>query len=268
MGNSGVARNGYFLGLNYGRLARLRPVTGYPEAYDWTVGVKHPDDDGIFKIDVETGAHTLLVSYAGLAKVLGDVASDTPLFINHTLPSRDGAWVYFFARGGWSRPEPGAPRPQRINAPFSVGADGTGLTLHERHIGGHPEWAPGNRLIGRDGEKQVYYDPETQTIDGTIGSPEILPDPEGDIALSPDGAWLVNGYKDRQAGKNHYVLVNVHTGAHYRLPSMDIGEWISGNLRIDGAPCWRRDGRAIAVPGLAADGTRQTFVIDLSELME
>ena len=30
-GNSGVAQNGgYFLGINYGRLARLRPVTGYP----------------------------------------------------------------------------------------------------------------------------------------------------------------------------------------------------------------------------------------------
>ena len=28
----------YFLGLNYGRLARLRLVTGYRGAFDWTIG--------------------------------------------------------------------------------------------------------------------------------------------------------------------------------------------------------------------------------------
>ena len=29
---------GWFLGINYGRLARLRPVTGYPGRRDWTAG--------------------------------------------------------------------------------------------------------------------------------------------------------------------------------------------------------------------------------------
>ena len=42
-GNSGVAQGGgWFLAINYGRLARLRPVTGYPGAYDWTVGQPAP----------------------------------------------------------------------------------------------------------------------------------------------------------------------------------------------------------------------------------
>ena len=51
VGNSGVAQNGgWFLAINYGRLARLRPVTGYPGARDWTIGVKQPENDGIFKV--------------------------------------------------------------------------------------------------------------------------------------------------------------------------------------------------------------------------
>ncbi|MBL7650420.1 MAG: hypothetical protein JNK74_30090, partial [Candidatus Hydrogenedentes bacterium] len=63
-GNSGVAQNGgWFLGLNYGRLARLRPVTGYPESFDWTTGVTAPDNDGIFLVEVATGKKKLLVSY-------------------------------------------------------------------------------------------------------------------------------------------------------------------------------------------------------------
>ena len=37
IGNGGVSSDGtFFMGLNYGRLARLRLVTGYPEALDWS----------------------------------------------------------------------------------------------------------------------------------------------------------------------------------------------------------------------------------------
>ena len=45
----GVSPDGqYFAGINYARLARLRPVTGYPGAHDWTTGVSTPADDGVF----------------------------------------------------------------------------------------------------------------------------------------------------------------------------------------------------------------------------
>ena len=54
LANSGVAQNGgSFLAINYGRLSRLRPVTGYPDALDQTKGVLAPEDDGIFIIDVK-----------------------------------------------------------------------------------------------------------------------------------------------------------------------------------------------------------------------
>src|SRR5262249_30519627 len=67
VGNSGVAqRGGWFLGINYARLARLRPVTGYPGTHDWTVGVAAPENDGIFKTNVVTGEMRLLISYRQL----------------------------------------------------------------------------------------------------------------------------------------------------------------------------------------------------------
>src|SRR6185369_15426038 len=53
VGNSGVAqKGGWFAAINYGRLARLRPVTGYPETFDWTIGMPHPKDDGVFRVNV------------------------------------------------------------------------------------------------------------------------------------------------------------------------------------------------------------------------
>ena len=61
--NGGVAqKGGAFLGLNYGRLARLRLVTGYPGALDWSKDDNAPGNDGIFVVDVKTGARRLLVS--------------------------------------------------------------------------------------------------------------------------------------------------------------------------------------------------------------
>ncbi|MCP4642557.1 MAG: hypothetical protein GY851_19085 [bacterium] len=264
IGNSGVAQQGgFFLGINYGRLARLRPVTGYPEAYDWTVGVESPTDDGIFKIDVATGEKSLLVSYAQMAERLPRVDAGTELFINHSLVSREDDQVYFFARGAWKWFDRSSPRPHRIDTPFSIRIDGSGLRMHDQHIGGHPEWAPGGRLIGREEDRQVIYDVATQHVVGRIGNAEILPQPGGDVALSPDEQWIVNGYKNKKARENRYTVVNVETGAYFALPPMDIGPWLSGDLRIDGAPCWRRDGRAIAVPGLGKDNTRQTFVFEL-----
>jgi hypothetical protein len=269
VGNSGVAQEGgYFLGINYARLARLRPVTGYPESYDWTVDVEHPQDDGIFKIDLETGQQELLVSYHRIAEALRPQVLDIdniPLFINHTLCSRSGDWIYFFARGNWEGPD--REKFSRIDRPFTVRPDGSDLTLHERHIGGHPEWAWDNLLIGRSGKDQILYDCVKKEIAGTLGNPEIFPKPEGDVALSPDGEWLVNGYSDGTA--NRYVFYRPRDGLHFRSPSFDQRGYVKGDLRNDPAPCWNREGNAILIPGFdEKDGTRQMYLLEMVEPVE
>jgi len=46
--HGGVAQNGgYFVAINYARMARLRPVTAYQGARDWIDVVAAPADDGI-----------------------------------------------------------------------------------------------------------------------------------------------------------------------------------------------------------------------------
>jgi hypothetical protein len=72
-------RGGSFLGLNYGRLSRLRPVTGYPDAFDWTKGVKHPEDDCLFRVDVKTG-----VASGPLVEVFGDVRAGDEIAVRGT----------------------------------------------------------------------------------------------------------------------------------------------------------------------------------------
>ena len=209
IGNGGVAQNGgHFLGINYARMSRLRPVTGYQGATDWTVGDDDPHNDGVFKVDTQTGEKSLLVSFQNLAKVLKKLkpgAEIPPLFINHTLWNREDDRIFFFARGGWN----GGARDKRTNQAFVIHADGTHLTPLKQHIGGHPEWDLGRRLIGRLDERQVLYDIETQQVVGQVGTPDIFPNPEGDIALSPDGKWFANGFKVKQEQKK--LLCNSST---------------------------------------------------------
>jgi hypothetical protein len=249
---------GWFLGINYGRLARLRPVTGYPGARDWTVNQKHPTDDGIFKVNVPTREKRLLVSFRQLAEALRATHPEVEvkeLFINHTLWSRDDNRIFFFVRGDFE------VRQKRLDVPFTMSADGARLRPLVAHIGGHPDWEFGHRLIGIRGKDQILFDTEQQTFVGTIGTQDIFPDPGGDIALSPDGKWFVNGHGEK--GKNYYTILRRSDGAWTRTEGIDRGGYTTGELRIDPAPCWNRESTQLLISGIANDAqkTRQLHVI-------
>jgi len=256
--NSGVAqKGGYFLGINYGRLARLRPVTGYPGAYDWTGDAAAPENDGIFLVEIQSGKKHLLVSFRQLADLIAARRPDVkgkPLFINHTLWNRDDNRIYFYVRGDFGK-------PGSIDIPCTIHPDGSNLTMHTQFIGGHPEWEFGSRVIGDVQGKQVIYDVDQQRIVDQIATPEILPKPGGDIALSPDGKWFVNGY--REGRENFYVVIRRGDGSHLRTSGLPIDHWIGGDLRCDPAPCWNRTSDRIAVPAIVGDKerTRQTFLL-------
>lgn len=279
LGNGGVNPQGStFAAINYGRMARLRPVTGYAGAWDPTEGQLRPKEDGLFLIDIETGNASLLVSFEQLGNQLAshpywvqrdnrwmpgnekgmalDI-SQASLYINHTLYSRDGERIYFFVRGRVGQ------RSIWLNAPFTVKTDGSELTLHATSIGGHPEWAEGDLIIGAKDGRQVLYNVSEQKIvpERTLGDASIIPDPEGDVALSPNGRWFVNGYPSEDRKTIRYLIMRLSDGAWVRSDPFDRGPYTKGNLRTDPAPRWNRDSDAILVPGWGAEGTRQLFVL-------
>jgi hypothetical protein len=143
--NGGVSPTGdFFLAINYGRMARLRPVTGYPGAADPTAHVAAPDNDGIFRVEVATGERMLLVSFRQLRELLREQQEkprEPHFYINHSLCNRRGDLVYFYARATLDN------NSMAVNTPCSIRTDGTRLLAHD-YIGGHPEWDEGSVVIG------------------------------------------------------------------------------------------------------------------------
>ncbi len=257
IGNGGVAqKGGWFLGLNYGRMARLRPVTGYPQAFDWNPDTPAPADDGLFKVDVETGRKTLLVSFAALADAIPALRGKH-LFLNHALSNRQGDLIYFYVRADFE------DRGRRADIPCTVAPDGTNLQAHSIHIGGHPEWDANGLLIGSHQGRLVHYDPRARKVLNPIGPPSAFPDPGGDTAVSPDGTWIANSF--RKGTANHYVLFHRATSRFVHSRGFDVRGWTGGELRIDGAPCWNRAGNQIAFTALSEPDrqTRQMFVASI-----
>ena len=261
-GNSGVCPSGkYFLAINYARMGRLRPVTGYKESFDWTDGVAAPKEDGIAIINIETAEKKILISFEQMARGLesnGFDVKDRNLFINHTLWSRDGQWIYFFVRAGWKSDKDGR---KGLNAACSIKVNGSQFIAGHQHIGGHPEWLNDTQIIGSKDNQQVIYDVLQKKIIGTLGSPEIFPKPEGDISLSPDGQWLINGYNNK-SGSNFYTILNLRSGTWVKTPSFDTGIY-KKDLRIDPAPRWNHDNNQVLVSGLDKRGIRQLFIISI-----
>ena len=261
IGNSGVAIDGsFFLGLNYGRLARLRSVTGYRGALDWSKSELAPSNDGIFKINIKTGEKVLLVSYKAMEAKLKEAHPELinrGLFINHTLWNRDSNRIYFFVRSAFTKKD-------RINVPFTVHPDGTNLRVH-RLYGGHPEWYEGNIIICKNKKDQILYDVDQKQKIAVWGNSKIFPYPEGDISLSPNAEWFVNGFK--KDDKNIYSVFNIKDKSFVHSQGISRGKF-SGKTRIDPAPRWNRTNDAILIPGIDSNNTRQMFLLRIIQNKE
>ncbi len=258
--NGGVKQDGgMFAAINYARMARLRPVTGYPGTWDWTGDVLHPSDDGLFVVDVKTGERKLIVTFKQMRDMLAarhPQIDKKPLFLNHTLWNREGDRIFFFVRGDFGAKD-------RINVPMTVKPDGSGLVEQRIFIGGHPEWDFKSRLLGRVEDKLIVYDSLKMEIVDTIGGPEMFRDPEGDTALSRDGRLLVNGATT--GATMHYTIVRRADKTFIKTEDFNRTGYEGGDLRIDPAPCWNRAGDRFAFPALAKDGTRQMFEVRVTE---
>ncbi|MBQ9447548.1 MAG: hypothetical protein IJU61_13175, partial [Victivallales bacterium] len=89
----------YAISVNFARLGRERPGYGYDGLEDPTIDYAHPENDGIFSVDIEKNTAELIISLDQIVKAYPrDSMWNTPSWFNHLLFSPSGKRFAFFHR--------------------------------------------------------------------------------------------------------------------------------------------------------------------------
>lgn len=264
--------------LNFGRLRANREVISYPTAYNNSPG-SHPDSDGIFFMDLNTGKERLIVDLQSiwnghqLTREISELAEPDDripeMWIDHVGFNPSDSRLFFLARYAplfgafttsmWTCDIEGQDR-------FLLVDYGQGLS--------HFEWWDDSNIIVTKKylpdtacSYVVLTDKKENRNKDKMEEPRVIA-PHGLIrdghpTLNPDHTILAT---DCYPFKNmrFIYLVDLKTMPEqvYEVGSFENISFKSNSLRCDPHPRWNRDGTALCYDGLTKDGTRQIFLIE------
>ena len=257
----------YALSVNFSRLHVERPGYGYPDMPDPSADYAHPEDDGIFLMDLQTGESKLIISLARIVQefpVRG--AFEAMNWFNHLLFSPDGKRISFIHRFRIFNPG-GSGMRFYVTRMFTANRDGSDLwQLPLVYHASHYTWADPDRLIVFG---NVPYQQGCQFRIFTVGKKETevfamgrLPN-DGHCSFSPNRKLLLT---ESYPGDDHLrelLVYDAQKDARYSLGKF-YAPPIPGPTRCDLHPRWSQDGRRISFDSFH-EKHRGTYVIDLPE---
>jgi len=259
-----VAHNGKTAAcISFGRLNTTRPGYGYPGVEDLYADEPHPEEDGLFVMDLDTGESTLVASLDDVfhAAPLPDEHAGAAMWINLVIMSRDDQHVAFLGR---YRP-PGSKGWR--TALFTVNVDGTELRCVLPYDWGcsHFDWVDAERLVattryqGKVGGHVLFTNGKD---DYRLLAPDVLKH-DGHCHASPDGRWMVtDSYPLGPSRMQRFYAMDLETEAIALLARFHEPRAFHGQWRCDLHPRWSRDGVKVCIDS-THEGSRQVYVLDL-----
>ncbi|UCG59359.1 MAG: hypothetical protein JSU70_07575 [Phycisphaerales bacterium] len=264
---SALSHNGRFaLSLTYGRLRRLRKTVGYEGAEDPNPNSPHPDNDGVFLMNMATGKHKLIVSIEDVYRILVKKHPELKhrhMWFNHTVFNRNDTRFFFLAR---TRDNKGRLETGMMTANLD-GSELREVIPYGTRVS-HFDWRNDRQIIATF----AYKGQERKHILFTDGKDdyEIVAGQffagDGHCTFSPDQKWIATDQKHYGTLEQSLLAFNVESNQGIVLARLSMKEkrYISGDLRCDFHPRWNRTGDAICFDALEAkSGTRQLHVAHL-----
>ena len=278
-----VSRDGKSaVSLNFARLHQTRPGYGYTGLLDLYEDELHPDDDGIYWMDLNTGEHKLIISLAQIVSIRHNSSMDgSKHWFNHMLFNPDDTRFLFLHR--WRRPDGG-----RWTRMFTANLDGSDIyCVADHEMVSHFDWRNPHQILAwarqHDiGDRYFLFTDQTNVFASLtdafglrehpdeVGEVEVVGEgiltTDGHCSYSPDGRWiLTDTYPDRER-KRTLILYRHSDG--YRV---DIGRFfapkeLDGEIRCDLHPRWSRDGQQVCIDSVH-EGHRQIYVLDVAEIV-
>lgn len=257
---SAVSPNGKeAISINFARLRITRHDYGYGgEGQDTKADVVFPEDDGLFLIDLETGKAKMIASIAQIKDMVPEVPEGEIEFFNHTLFSRDGTKIMWFARA--------IGAPFRNTTPFTVNKDGSNLQLcfPEGWFGSHFDWLNDDELMitakfNATKLGHVLFNVGENNYKSLGGG--LFGDGHG--TFSPDGKWMcTDTYPNDGTCEQKLYLMDMKSQAILPIGKFYEPEEFSGWWRCDLHCRWSPNGDIIGFNSTHT-GSRQVYILRL-----
>ncbi len=258
------------LSVDFRRINDMRPGYGYAGLPDPNRNVLAPEDSGISRVDLETGAAELIVTIADVARIPyphRDLSTAKHYF-NHLLFNPDGTRFEFLHRWRFgSESFQTRMMTAALDGSDMRVVDDSGHTSHfiwrdRDHIlawSYHSSHGFGFYLF-RDGTL------ETELV-GAGGMTE-----NGHCSYLPGNEWVLNdtypGGAHLEGERNQQLyLYHVASGAKVLLGRFDTAPEYSGEWRCDLHPRFSPDGQSIVIDSVHAGNGRQMVLLDISGIL-
>lgn len=253
---------------DFRRVNDMRPGYGYTGLPDPHKDQVAPQESGIFRVDLDSGAQTLVVSLAAIAKIPypGGDLSEAKHYFNHLLVSPDGSRLEFLHR--WRIPGRSGFGTRMLTA----AADGSDVRIVD-HSGytSHFIWRDPQHILAWSRQKShgdAFYLFEDQTGGNVAIVGRGLMTDNGHCTYLPGNEWILNDTYPLGPGRQQHVyLFHVPTSrlvplGHFQSPREYSGEW-----RCDTHPRLSPDGTKVVIDSPHEGNGRQLYLIDLSRVV-
>ena len=268
----------YAVGTEFNRIQNMRPGYGYPGIPDPYADVKAPKDIGIYRINLDTGESTLIVSLAEVADIPyvdGSSLAEKWHYFNHLLVSPDSQRLIFLHR--W-RDAP-ARGEQSASGGFSTrmftaNQDGTDKYIldpsgHTSHfIWRDPQhicaWT---KPVGQDWAFYLFED-QTENVQA-VGKDTMTANGHNTYVPLTNAEWILNDTYPSQDQKRLQTLYLYHvpTGKKVVLGQFYEPPMFSGEWRCDLHPRSDQQGTKVIFDSTHKNGQRQMYLVDISSIV-
>lgn len=259
------------VGTEFSRINDLRPGYGYTGLKDPYFDVKAPDEIGIYRLNLETGEHTLVAPLGQFAKIPhnGQDVSDNFHWFNHLLVNTDGTRLTFLNRWRKERMD-----RQKMAATgwttrmFTLGLDGSEpYIINSSGYISHFVWADAKHIaafVKADGKDWRLWLLEDKTGKLTpVGQEKITADGHNTFIPGTDNRWILNDtYPDKERYQTLYVY-DRKTDRRQNLAGFFEPKEFTGEWRVDLHARTSPDGKKIIVDS-SHTGERQMHLLDMS----
>lgn len=259
-----VARTGeWAVSINFDRMYDFRPGYGYADQQDRFLNNAHPQEDGIFLVNLKTGESRLIVSLQRIWDAVGGYfqGEERKICINHITFNTDGTRIVFLVRNFYG------PGQGWHTAIMTCDTQGKELfLLSDFAMASHYHWRDEKvvtfysqgRELGNQGPQ--LYELEDLTHQGRAIDPGFFVR-DGHNSYSPDLEWMLydsyplDGYRELYL----YDLQTKRGGLLGKYLSPSLGD---DDIRCDLHPRWQPDGKAISFDSIH-EGYRGIYRMDV-----